>query len=615
MDDALELVLGKLDGVRQQAGYWMARCPAHDDSKASLSVARGTEQPVVFKCHAGCDQAVIFDAIGLTAADVSNPRDQNGHSEWTPSGDAIAVYDYTDEHGQLLFQVCRTADKHFSQRTKGPDGKWKWKLGDVRRVPYRLPKLIAAIKAGRTVYVVEGEKDVQAVERAGGVATCNPGGTGSTGLWAKPGFTTPFQGADVIVVADRDEPGRKHAARVADYLRKVAKSVKVTEAASGKDAADHLAAGHGLDEFGTVPDSREIDYAAIAAKYVPVDWAEAWNLQQQDTDWLFEPILEVGTVNALFAKPGTGKSLLTLEIALRLVREGHVIVYVDDENRVTDLVERLSAMGAVPDELHSLRMYSFAGLPPLDTAAGGIHLEALAVTADASLVVLDTTSRMVQGKENDSDTFLQLYRCSLVPLKARGITVLRLDHPGKDETRGQRGSSAKDGDVDTVWRLTEETSGLDFRLERSKTRNNHGEGSVTLRRQYNPVRHDWSVGGIPGLPESSVQVLSVLNEKNVPVDAGRDAVRKVIKEAGIKISNAQLSALISLRKTRPGQVADSADSSAAGPVPTTPTEGGDRGQHQPGTSPCDVCGTALDPKLSAAGFTTHPVCENGGITA
>ena len=75
VDDALELVLGKLDGVRQHGGYWMAQCPAHEDREASLSVARGTEQPVVFKCHAGCDRDVILDAIGLTLADVSKPRE------------------------------------------------------------------------------------------------------------------------------------------------------------------------------------------------------------------------------------------------------------------------------------------------------------------------------------------------------------------------------------------------------------------------------------------------------------------------------------------------------------------------------------------------------------
>lgn len=609
--DPLDLLLGKLEAVRQHAGYWMARCPAHEDREASLSIARGTAQPVVLKCHANCDRDAILSAIGLTVADISNPREQNGHSDWTPGGDAVAVYDYTDEHGQLLYQVCRTADKHFSQRTKGPGGEWKWKLGDVRRVPYRLPKLIAAVNAGRTVYVVEGEKDVQAVERAGGVATCNPGGTGSTGLWAKPGFTVPFRDAHVVVVADRDEPGRKHAASIADHLRKVAKSVKVAEAATGKDAADHLAAGYGLDDLGIVPDSREIDYAAIAAKYAPVNWADAWNLQHQDVDWLFEPILEVGTVNALFAKPGTGKSLLTLEIALQLVRAGHVIVYVDDENRVADLVERLQAMGATPGELGNLRMYSFAGLPALDTAVGGIHLEALAVAAEASLVVLDTTSRMVQGKENDSDTFLQLYRCSLVPLKARGITVLRLDHPGKDESRGQRGSSAKDGDVDTVWRLTEETSGLVFHLERSKSRSGHGDGSVALRRRYSPLRHDWSTGGLSDL---SVRVLKALKEADLPVLAGRDRCRKVLADAGIEIGNVQLSAIIRYRKTCPGQMQDGADSSAAAPVPTTSTGGGDSGQHRAGTV-CDACGTALDPKLAAAGFTTHPVCENGGMTA
>ena len=66
-DDVLELVLGKLDGVRQSGGRWMARCPAHEDARASLSVARGTEQPVVFKCHAGCETTAVLDAWGPQA--------------------------------------------------------------------------------------------------------------------------------------------------------------------------------------------------------------------------------------------------------------------------------------------------------------------------------------------------------------------------------------------------------------------------------------------------------------------------------------------------------------------------------------------------------------------
>ena len=123
--------------------------------------------------------------------------------------------------------------------------------------------------------------------------------------------------------------------------------------------------------------------AAIAAKYTPVDWGTAWKNQPEEVQWLIEPILEAGTVNVLFAKVDTGKSLLALELSLRLVRDGHTVVYVDEENRVTDVVDRLKAFGAEPGELDRLLFFSYAALPSLDTVTGGVHLLALAVAAGA----------------------------------------------------------------------------------------------------------------------------------------------------------------------------------------------------------------------------------------
>jgi AAA domain len=291
----------------------------------------------------------------------------------------------------------------------------------------------------------------------------------------------------------------------------------------------------------------------IAAIYQPVDWRQAWTDQPANIDWLIEEFLEKGTVNALFAKPGTGKSLLTLEVALDLARNDHIVVYVDEENRVTDLVERLQAFGVTEDELDllnaRLRTYNFAALPPLDTARGGQHLEAIAIADQAVLVVLDTTTRMIQGKENDSDTFLQLYRCSLKPLKARGITSLRLDHPGKDLDRGQRGSSAKDGDVDTVWKLTTITDGLRYRLHREKSRSGHGEGDFILHRKYDPLCHIWSA---PDNDEINT-LCGQLDQLGLPLEAGRPTARKLLTEAGIEVSNTQLEAAIRLRKAALGQ--------------------------------------------------------------
>jgi hypothetical protein len=77
------------------------------------------------------------------------------------------------------------------------------------------------------------------------VATCNPMGAGK---W-KPLHTEVLRGAKVTIVADKDDKGQEHAAQVAEALAGVAAVVRVVEAAEGKDAADHLAAGLGLEDF------------------------------------------------------------------------------------------------------------------------------------------------------------------------------------------------------------------------------------------------------------------------------------------------------------------------------------------------------------------------------
>jgi hypothetical protein len=60
----LDLVLGNLAGVTKHGGYWIARCPAHDDSTASLDIKRGTKQPVILYCHAGCSYEAVRNAMG-----------------------------------------------------------------------------------------------------------------------------------------------------------------------------------------------------------------------------------------------------------------------------------------------------------------------------------------------------------------------------------------------------------------------------------------------------------------------------------------------------------------------------------------------------------------------
>lgn len=138
----------------------------------------------------------------------------------------VASYAYRDTDGALVFEVVRFDPKDFRQRRPDPEaqGGWAWNLKGVTPVPYRLPELAAADPAA-TVFIVEGEKDVEALVALGLVATCNAGGAGK---W-RPEFAEHLIGRHVVVLPDNDQPGRDHAESVAQSLRGKAASVKIVE--------------------------------------------------------------------------------------------------------------------------------------------------------------------------------------------------------------------------------------------------------------------------------------------------------------------------------------------------------------------------------------------------
>jgi putative DNA primase/helicase len=219
-----------------------AQCPAHEDKEPSLSITEKDDGQVLLHCQAGCPIEDVLAALHLSKADLFPPRAPTAKSEIT------ATYDYTDAGGQVIFQVVRYAPKTFKQRRPDPAARsgWAWNLKDVPRVLYRLPEVLEAVATGRTIYVVEGEKDAGALVRAGQVATCNPGGAGK---WRTEHADALAGAAEVIVVADADEPGRRHAHSVGASLAGRVDNLSIVEPAIGKDAADHLGAGRTVEEF------------------------------------------------------------------------------------------------------------------------------------------------------------------------------------------------------------------------------------------------------------------------------------------------------------------------------------------------------------------------------
>lgn len=224
-----------------------ATCPAHDDRAPSLSIGpRRDGDGVILRCHAGCDTLDVLAALGMAPADLFDAPRQTSRAR----PEVVAHYDYTDEHGALLFQKLRYCPKDFRQRRPEGTG-WSWKLGDVRRVLYRLPEVLRAVAAGETVYVCEGEKDADALASLGVTATTwteGAWGVGQGAKWRRE-YTETLTDAHVVVVADRDDAGRDTADGIACEVGRVAAAVTVVEAATGKDAADHIAAGRALGDL------------------------------------------------------------------------------------------------------------------------------------------------------------------------------------------------------------------------------------------------------------------------------------------------------------------------------------------------------------------------------
>jgi hypothetical protein len=256
--EAVTKVLSRLwaldcDAKGSEQHGWNAKCPAHEDRSPSLKLDQGDDGRALIYCHAGCTLEALTAAMALDPSDLFE-------AEPAPIPERVVIerYDYVDEDGTLLFQVERMRPKAFRQRRPNGHGGWEYSLGDVRRVLYRLPKVIEAVKAGEIICVVEGERDVHTLEGKGKVATTCPGGAGK---W-RDQYSETLRGAKVAIIQDADpldpktgkRPGQDHALQVRAALDGVAAAVKVFQPAVGKDVTDHVKGGLPLSELVDVTD-------------------------------------------------------------------------------------------------------------------------------------------------------------------------------------------------------------------------------------------------------------------------------------------------------------------------------------------------------------------------
>jgi hypothetical protein len=368
-----ERLFGALSNVRQSGDGFTACCPAHDDRNPSLSVHVGEDGRILVHCFAGCSPERVVEACGLTMRDLF-PIGPEAARVDSSDAEEPATYLYRDELGNPLYRVTRSLQRSGRKRFHVEhleNEEWRNGLGSSPRVLYCLPELREAVRVGRRVYVVEGEKNAEDLVRRGLVATTAPFGAGK---WAAGGdaFTLPLKGADVVVLADNDRPGRRHQADVLGSLYGVARSLRALDLPlqkEGDDVSDWLAAGGAVEELERLavetplwsPTKRLLERAKVVC---------AADVEPTKVSWLWEGRIPRGKITTVDGDPGLAKSTLLLDLAARLSVGGSLpdgapldgpydVILLSAEDGVADtIVPRLKAAGA---DLFRIRLLTEVG--------------------------------------------------------------------------------------------------------------------------------------------------------------------------------------------------------------------------------------------------------------
>ena len=423
---------------RQRGRGFVAKCPVHADNAPSLNIDEA-DGKVLVKCQAGCDTRDVIAALGLSMTDLFEPDTS------LPEREVETRYDYTDEHGQLLFQVERMKPKGFRQRRPLPGDRWEYNLDGVDRVPYRLHEVVAADE----VLIPEGEKDVDRLRSLGFTATCNMGGAGN---W-RAEYGKWLAGKSVIILPDNDDPGRKHAEDIRASLG-AARKVRLVELPGlpvKGDVSDWLNAGHSPEDL----------RALIRAGVAPTLDEYIGSFADDGTPDLYPDLVPAGGLVIFVGQPRSFKTMAALQMMFSVASGrrwlGHdptdsgSCLYVSEEGSRRKVADRLVAMRQAYHPMHAIHIMHREGIT-LGAGSWDRVIETLDEMERPKLVVLDTLAALMTGDENSVADIREALRPAQRLITDYGVTVALVHHVNKGgEGRmgnRMRGSSALWGACD-----------------------------------------------------------------------------------------------------------------------------------------------------------------------
>lgn len=405
-----------LEGVSGSGNQYSAKCPAHDDKRASLSVSESQDGKILLNCHAGCSPTDIVSVLGLNLSDLFQRPQQSAQEVFGGKRKVIAEYVYTDLNGAPVAKKLRYPDKGFCWLR--PDGKGGWTKGRNGQAPLFNSFNVKDID---TLYIVEGEKDVQTLNLYGKAAVSLPDGAKSKWL---DSYTEFLKGRNVAIIQDNDEPGKNLAQMIARKLNGQAKSVRVidlseiwTDIPEKADISDYLAAGHDIKKLSELANKTEVwkeknkwdDYKIISAP----------DLQKADlppVKFLVNDILPEGT--SLIAAPSKiGKSWFVLDMGLSIAsgrtflshstnKNGVLYLALEDsEARLQDRMNKILA-GNPPPQF----FYFMTKAPNLDDGLIDMLEYRISVNLEIKLIIIDTLQKIRGQALRNESGYAQDYR-------------------------------------------------------------------------------------------------------------------------------------------------------------------------------------------------------------
>jgi len=362
---------------RTHTKQWRGPCPVHQGDRDSFSVDSTTGMAT---CHSTCGKG--WDILSLEqeltgkefVAAKSEIFSMLGRKEdpeifgvkvKKKQGILDRIYPYCDLEGKVIYEVVRYKDpKGFKQRVPLGNGEYRYSLGNLERLPYRLPE----IHDKQFLLLAEGEKTVDCLVAHGLNATCNSEGAGKFHEYLAKWFV----GKDLAILGDNDDPGRDHAQQQAERLFPVAKSVKIVEIPNlpqKGDAVDFFESGGTVDGLRAFyqnapfwdpsmkidPEDRHLSTPRIKFDTLGLRSIFDFSLQKGAptpfsgiTRMLGGGLLDQ-EVYIIGGNSGSGKSSLAIQFSISALKSGVGVLYFSMEMSDLRIIQRMTSIEARVD--------------------------------------------------------------------------------------------------------------------------------------------------------------------------------------------------------------------------------------------------------------------------